>query len=677
MIALSNLDYGIIGVFLIVILVVGLAASRLAARNLENYFLGGRSLPWYFLGISGMSAWFDLTGTMIITSFLYLLGPRGLYIEFRGGAVLVLAFMLAYTGKWHRRSGCMTSAEWNTYRFGAGFSGEMVRFVSALIGIITTIGLLAYLVRGATLFMAMVFPVDPVWLTVVILGLASLYTVAAGFYGVVLTDMVQGSIMIIGCVVVSIIAWGHVPNAQALNQVAAQVTGNQSWISSFPAWRVTMPRGYEAYRSLEMVAFFYLLRNILGGMATGGDSRFFAARNAREASLQCLLQGLTVMFRWPLMMGFAILGIYWVSQAMPTGDVLARAADAIRSTNPTLTLSDWQLYTNHIVHHPESAPPGLVDRLTSILGTDWKSSLPMVSANGTINPEVILPALLLHAIPSGLRGLLIISLLSALMGALTGQVNSASALFTRDIYQNFLRPRATNRELISMAYLSSILIIISSFLMGLAASSINDIWSWFIMSLTAGALGPGLLRLYWWRTNAWGMTAGFLAGGIAAVLQRIFFPAMPEWIQFICMSGISLGFTTLVSLLTAETPRDVVDYFYHTTRPFGAWSPFWKNLSKQDQVRWSREHHFDIATVPCALLWQICLFLIPMQILTHNWNGVAITLPLFLVCCVGLYWLWWKNLPPVDEKLADFANRPPVRSPEELHAIETRTSQSE
>ncbi len=108
MTALSNLDYWIIGTFLAIILVVGLAASRLAARSMEHYFLGGRSLPWYLLGISGMSAWFDLTGTMIITSFLYLLGPRGLYIEFRGGAVLVLAFLLAYTAKWHRRSGCMT-----------------------------------------------------------------------------------------------------------------------------------------------------------------------------------------------------------------------------------------------------------------------------------------------------------------------------------------------------------------------------------------------------------------------------------------------------------------------------------------------------------------------------------------------------------------------------------------
>src|ERR1700744_1416749 len=207
MTALSNLDYGIIGTFLAIILVAGLAASRLAARSMEHYFLGGRNLPWYLLGISGMSAWFDLTGTMIITSFLYLLGPRGLYIEFRGGAVLVLAFMLAYTGKWHRRSGCMTPAEWITYRFGTGFSGEALRLVSAIMGIIMTLGLLAYLVRGATLFMGMVFPFDPIMLTVVILCFASIYTVLAGFYGVVLTDLVQGTIMVLGCIVTSVIAW--------------------------------------------------------------------------------------------------------------------------------------------------------------------------------------------------------------------------------------------------------------------------------------------------------------------------------------------------------------------------------------------------------------------------------------------------------------------------------------
>ncbi|MCE0498375.1 MAG: hypothetical protein LV481_10570 [Methylacidiphilales bacterium] len=672
MTALSNLDYWIIGVFLAIILLVGLTASRLAARSMQHYFLGGRNLPWYLLGISGMSAWFDLTGTMIITSFLYLLGPRGIYIEFRGGAVLVLAFLLAYTAKWHRRSGCMTGAEWATYRFGADFSGEMVRLVSALIGIITTIGLLAYLVRGNTLFLAMVFPVDPVWLTLGILGFASIYTILAGFYGVVLSDLVQGSIMIVGCIIVSMIAWAHVPSAAALNQAAAQVTGNQSWIASAPAWHVTMPKGYEAYQALEMVAFFYLLRNILGGMATGGETRYFASRNSREASLQGLLQGLTVMFRWPLMMGFAILGIYWVSTAIPGGDAVSQASDAIRTANPTLTDSSWQVYTDQIVYHPDTAPAGLVDRLAAILGPDWKTSLPMVSSRGTVNPEVVLPAVLLHQIPSGLRGFLIVALLSALMGALTGQVNSASALFVRDIYQNFLRPKARNRELIMMAYCSSAFIILASFLMGVGASSINDIWAWFIMSLTAGSLGPGMLRLYWWRTNAWGMVAGLLAGGVAAVLQRVFIPGMVEWIQFVTMTGISVAFTIVGSLATKETPRDIVHYFYHTTRPFGFWGPLWKELSVEQKTSWGREHGNDIRTVVIALIWQICLFLIPMQILTHNKEGLMTTVPIFLLGCGGLYWFWYRNLPAADEKIADFASRPPVQSIEEQRELETQ-----
>ncbi len=206
----------------------------------------------------------------------------------------------------------------------------MVRLAGAVIGILTTIGLLAYFVRGATLFMASVFPMDPVWLTIGILGLASIYTVVAGFYGVVLSDVAQGLIMIIGCFVVSFLGLEAGSGAAELNAVAARVTGNQSWIASAPAWHVTMPKGYEAYQLLEVAAFFYLLRNLLGGLATGGDTRYFASRNAREASLQCLLQGATVMLRWPLMIGFAILGIYWVSTAMPDGATLSRAL--MRST---------------------------------------------------------------------------------------------------------------------------------------------------------------------------------------------------------------------------------------------------------------------------------------------------------------------------------------------------------
>lgn len=660
MISLATSDYVVIAAFLAVILFVGLAMSRRAAKNLESYFLGGRRLPWYLLGICGMSNWFDLTGTMIITSFLYMLGPRGLYIEFRGGAVLVLAFMLAYTGKWHRRSGCMTPAEWITYRFGTGFSGEALRLVSAIMGIIMTLGLLAYLVRGATLFMGMVFPFDPIILTVVILCFASIYTVLAGFYGVVLTDLVQGTIMVVGCLVTSVIAWHAVPNAAALNAIAEKVTGNAQWISSAPTWHTTMPSGYEAYESLIVVAAFYLVRNVLGGLGTGAESRFFAARNSREASLQCLMQGLIVMFRWPLMIGFAIMGILLVSRLMPEAGDAARAAGLIHAAQPALSDGEWHGYISRLAHHPEGEPPALVRGLADALGADWQSRVLLVSSRGTVNPELILPAVLLNDFHSGVRGLLIVSLLSALMGVLSSNVNAASALFVRDIYQNFLRPRAKNWELILGAYLSSIAIVIASFLLGLAAPSINDLWSWLVMGLSAGGLGPGLLRLYWWRTNAWGMAAGIFLGGAAALIQRWLDPHMAEWLQFTLMTSISFGATIGGSLLTGPTSPEIVRHFYATTRPFGAWGPFWRELPAATRQAWAREHRFDLLSVASALVWQVCLFLVPMQILTHNWAGVACTLPMFLLGCVALYFFWWRHLPSPDEPMDDQLRPPAV-----------------
>jgi Na+/proline symporter len=115
---LGFVDYAIIVCYFAFLVGMGLYLKKKASGSMEDYFLGGRQLPWWALGISGMASFLDLTGTMIITSFLFMMGPRGLFIEFRGGAVLVLALMMLWSGKWHRRSGCLTNSEWMLYRFG-------------------------------------------------------------------------------------------------------------------------------------------------------------------------------------------------------------------------------------------------------------------------------------------------------------------------------------------------------------------------------------------------------------------------------------------------------------------------------------------------------------------------------------------------------------------------------
>ncbi len=660
---LHAIDYGVIIFYLLFTTTIGMILTRKASASLDHYFLGNRSLPWWLLGIAGMSNWFDLTGTMIITSFLFLLGPRGLYIEFRGGAVLVLAFMLAFTGKWHRRSGVMTGAEWLTYRFGRLKSVEVVRVVKAVVTIVTMVCLLAYLVRGTSLFLGIIIPFSPKLMTVILIALTTLYTMCAGFYGVVVTDLIQGIIIILSCLVIAVMAWMMVPDAQSLAATAQAVTHNTQWIDSHPSWRTYMPEGYKLYQAVFMMAAFYLARNILGGLGTGDENRYFGARDDRACGLQSFLQGLTVMFRWPLMIGFAVMGIYLVDQMFPNQasleeGVTAQTAKLIKSHYPNLAEGDWHDHTSQIAASPQKYPPDLINGLKGTLGEDWGRKLPLVSFKGTINPEQVLPAVLINKVPVGLAGLIIVAMLAAMKGSLAGMVNMASAYAVKDIYQNVFRPQAGNRELIAASWLSTAGIMGAGLIVGLTAASINDLWGWFIMSLTAGGLAPALLRLYWWRCNGWGVAGGLLLGLIGALVQRAVWKDMPETWQFVLMTTLSFAGTIGGSLLTRPTPLETLRHFYHTTRPFGLWGPLWAELPPEQQTSWWKEHFNDMMTVPFALLWQVTLFLLPMQLVIKSYDAFWKTLPLFLVALAGMYWFWWRNLPPPAPREAKPAPAP-------------------
>lgn len=653
MTALNTIDTSIIVIYLLVTLGVGVMMTKRASKSLDHYYLGGRSLPWYMLGMAGMASWFDLTGTMIITSFLYMLGPKGLFIEFRGGAVLILAFLICYTGKWHRRSGCMTGAEWISYRFGTGTEAKWMRFFKAFMTVVATVGMLAYLIRGTSLFVGMFIPVSPILITAIIVAFCTVYTMMAGFYGVVLTDMVQGVIVLISCVIVSVIAFNLVPDNAALSELAQTVTGNSTWISSMPKWNTEMPEGYEMYESLILFAAFYLLRNVLGGFGTGDESRYFGAKSDRDCALQSMLQGVTVAFRWPMMMGFAIIGLFLINSLFPDMSKTKESAAIIKTYNPDIEEGFWHELTTDVINSPQDYPPEMIQQLEVSLGEKWRQRLPVVSYSGTINPEQILPAVLLNSIPTGLRGFLIVAMLAAMMSTLTSEVNKTSAQVVKDIYQASLRPKAKNRELMAIAYISTAAIVLASFWMGISAKSINSLWGWIIMSLTAGGLAPYVLRLYWWRCNAWGQIGGTILGGIGAVTQRIVAPEMSELYQFTLMSSLSFGGTIGLSYLTAPTPMRTLRHFYRTTRPFGWWGPLKAEIEPGTLKTWQREHRNDITSVPFVMLAQVTLFLMPMQLVIKSYTAFFITLPIFLFAAVGVYWFWWRNLPSKENPGTD------------------------
>ena len=641
---LNSLDYLVIIVYFAFLVSLGLYLRKKASASLDDYFLGGRNLPWWALGISGMASFLDITGTMIIVSFLFLLGPRGLFIEFRGGAVLILPFLLLFMGKWHRRSGCMTGAEWMIFRFGEGFGGQFARITQAVGQIVLTVGMLAYLVKGVGLFLSMFLPFSPLVCSLIMIGIASTYTMASGFYGVVYTDMFQSFIILTAVIVISTLAMMKTSDVQSLAVVAQEVTGSADWTTSKLQWLTSMPRGYEAYSHLGMFALFYLIRNIFGGLGTGDDPKYFGARSDRECGQLTFLWTWLMMVRWPMMISFAVLGLFLVKDLFPDQAVLLQAADLIKDHIGAIDKSRWPDALAGIANNPGRCPE-LAEGLKGILGGDWAAKLSLLSYEGTVNPERILPAVILFIIPMGFRGMILVALIAASMSTFDSTVNRTAGFFVKDIYQRYFRPYASNRELINVSWMFIIAVVAAGFGMGYTIRSINDIWGWIIMSFGAGIALPAMLRFYWWRFNGGGFAVGTVAGMLSAIIQRMIYPELDERIQFLLITCISVTATVIGTYLTKPTDRPVLENFYKKTRPFGIWGPLKKVLTAEELAVMNKEHFYDIIAIPFVMGWQITLFMLPMQFIMRSYDALLPTLIAFAVCLTGIYFFWYRKLP--------------------------------
>jgi Na+/proline symporter len=675
---LNPLDYGIISVYFLFLIMLGFILSKKASASLEDYFLGGRRMPWWALGISGMASHLDMTGTMLIVSFLYMLGPRGLFIEFRGGAVLILAVILLWAGKWHHRSRCMTGAEWMIYRFGEGIGGNFARVVTALAAIVGMVAGLAYLIKGVGLFLSMFLPFSPMTCALIMLGVASLYTMVSGFYGVVYTDLFQSVLILVAVVSVTLLAVfaisGH---GESIGALAEQVTGSTQWLSGVPHWRTDMPAGeeYQPYRYLAMFAFFYLMRNVLMGVNFGADPKYFGAPSERACGTLSFLWISLITLRWPMMMGFAVLGIFVVQDLFPDQQVLTQAALLINEHLGEIPRHLWNERVAAIINAPAAQPAELIAGLQQLFGDDWATKLKLVSVDGTVNPERILPTVLLFKIPAGLRGLLLVALIAASMSTFDSGVNMSAAYFTRDLYQRYWRPKAGNRELLLSTYAYILVVVAGGFALARSSTSINDIWEWIIMGLGAGLLIPAMLKFYWWRFNAGGLVTGTLVGISAALADRIsrkmyasngfhvyieqLFPdSFPrELVGFTYLAVVGLLGSIVGTYLSRPTKPKVLEHFYRTTRPFGIWGPLKAKLSSQVRAAVTREHRNDLIALPFTLGWQITLFLLPMLLLIGNYRALWPTLLVFLICLGGMYVFWYRNLPPAQVDAREDASR--------------------
>jgi Na+/proline symporter len=304
---LSGIDIGIIVVYLILTTGIGLYMARRASGSINDYFLGGRTIPWYILGITGMATYIDVSGTMVQTSFFYMFGVKGYWVAFRGAVALFLAFLMIFMGKWLNRSNVMTNAEWMEFRFGNDRQGQTARLLSAFSILVLIIAFAAYFFIGTGKFFSAYLPFSAEVNGLIFYGIVTIYTMAAGFYGVVYTDVFQA--MLIFAMIVFFTVKAMVIGTPAYYQAFTSA----EWHTLLPSWKMSMPAGYENMKLFGLLILSWIVTNVFQGFALPFDAwtsqRYYAAKNERESSLVAAQWIVLFSLRFLLMMGIAVLAV--------------------------------------------------------------------------------------------------------------------------------------------------------------------------------------------------------------------------------------------------------------------------------------------------------------------------------------------------------------------------------
>lgn len=605
---LHSIDIAIIFTYLMLTVLIGFWISKRASKDLDSYFLGGKSLPWYILGISNASGQFDITGTMWLVYLCFVYGLKSIWIPWVWPTFNQI-FLMVYVGMWLRRSNVLTGAEWIKTRFGRGTGANLAHISVVLFALINVIGMIAYAFKGIGKFAQILLPwsLHENTYALIILTITTLYVVKGGMYSVVLTEVLQFIIMTIASVTVGVIAIHHV-SPEMIDAVVPAGWQNLSfgwrldlnWSGAFDMVQSSITKdGFSLFTVIMMLMLFKGVMASMAGPAPNYDmQRVLATRSPREASLMSATVNVVLYFpRYMLVAGLTILA-------------LGPLRETLQGMWTTAAQSGGQ--------------------------PDFEQILPVVIQSSII--------------PAGLTGLLLAGLLAAFMSTFAATVNAGPAYIVNDIYKRFINPTASNKLQIRMSYAASVLVVAVGIVFGFLTESITNVTLWIVGGLYGGYVAANLLKWHWWRFNGFGFFYGMIIGTIGALvvppIVEHFWPGTNTLYAFPAIFVFSVLGCFLGTLLSKPEDEEILKDFYMTVRPWGFWKPIVEKIKAEDPGFEPNtdcgRHWFNVIV---GIIWQITLVALPVYIVIQNPRGIVGTLVVLIATTLILKKSWFDHLP--------------------------------
>ena len=511
---LSSLDWTIIGAYFLLSLAVGIWASKQAGKDTRSFFLAGRNMPWWLLGVSMVATTFSTDTPNLVTDLVRQNGVSG---NWTWWAFLVTGMLtvFVYAKLWHR-SGVLTDIEFYELRYSGKAAAFLRGFRALYLGLVFNVLVMGAVSLAAIKFGEIVLGL-PGWVTLTIACSITLaYSTLGGLKAVIITDFVQFTLAMIGSV------WGMM-YILGLPQIGG-------------------------------------LSNLLTHSNVVGKLALFPDMSDPNVWVPVLLVPLAVQW-W---------ASYYPGSEPGGGGYIAQRMFSAKDESNAVSAT----FLFNAAHYALRPWPWILIALASLVVfpelKDLQSAFPNLPAD-KLGHDVAYPAML-TLLPSGLLGLVAASLIAAFMSTMSTQVNLGASYLVNDFYQRFIRPDASEKQLVAVGRMFTVISIILGGGLGLMLTSAGQAFNLLLM-IGAGTGLIYILRWFWWRINAYTEIVAMLSSLIIAGYMNFGNVDLDSW-QKIVIGAI---LTTIIWITaTFITPADDEETLLKFVKKVNPGGPGWK-----------------------------------------------------------------------------------------------------
>ena len=574
---LTALDWLLIGLFFLIFLIIGWRVAKRSGSNTKEFFLSGQDMPWWLLGISMVATTFSADTPNLVTDIVRQNGISGNWVWW----AFLLTGMLTvfvYARLW-RRSEVLTDLAFYEMRYSGKAAAFLRGFRAIYLGVFFNVMIMAAVCLAAIKIGGILFDLEP-WEAVVYASVVTvLYSSLGGLRGVIFTDFLQFIVAMVGSVWAAyyIINLPQVGGLEAL-LTHANVVDKLNFLPDF--------ENSDTLWTLLLIPIAVQWWSVwYPGAEPGGGGyvaqRMLSAKNERHAVGATLLFNIThyALRPWP-----------WILIALAS-----------------------------LILYPELS--------------DIKAAFP----NATEGHDLGYSAMLTY-LPPGLLGLVVSSLIAAFMSTISTHLNWGSSYIALDFYKRFVRPEASEKQLVWVGRWSTVILMVLAGLLALQFESALDTFN-ILLQIGAGTGLIFILRWFWWRINAYSEITGMIVSFALALAFGFVDFGFDATQKLLWGVGITTLSWILVTLLTRPTDHETLIKFYNKITPYGrGWSGFKQKMDAQGvSLKPSKERFSsDLLLFLLGVVLVYCALFGTGYVLYSQWLGAIILITLALVCAVAM-----------------------------------------